>query len=132
MPRRRKDENLKTRPDLSDREWLDWLATQPENRGIRIHDLHRRMIRWCIERGEQPTRRRLLNWLDRTRQDVPITDAVTPPRQQFAADPEPQLPDCKICKNERCIRILVRPDSPYEWARYETHICTCVEEGRGG
>ncbi|CAN5353365.1 hypothetical protein BH10ACI2_BH10ACI2_00070 [soil metagenome] len=71
------DEDLKTRPDLKDQEWLVHLRSLPENRGIDIEGLYRRMLDWCEKRQITPSRRRLLTWLGKEREDVPVT--YTPP-----------------------------------------------------
>lgn len=69
-----KPETLKTRPDLADdQEWLVWLRLQPENKGIEVDSLYRRMVEWCRQKGITPTRRRLINWLNNERSDVPMT-----------------------------------------------------------
>lgn len=83
----------KTRPDLDDENWLAWTAAQPENRGIDVRSLYRKMLDWCQKKGEIPTRRRLLRWLDDQREAVPI------------ATKPPQDADCKNCGNER--RVII-------------------------
>lgn len=65
--------DLKTRPDLDDRHWLVWTAAQPENKGIDVHAMYRKMLTWCRQKGVTPTRLRLLRWLDTERQAVPLT-----------------------------------------------------------
>ncbi len=82
-------QNLKTRPDLDDESWLKLIERLPENKDLNVRTLYRRMLRWCEQKGQTPTRRRLLKWLDNEREAVPIkmTD-----------------PDCTNCKNERWIK----------------------------
>ena len=66
-------EQQKTRPDLNDQEWLVWLGQQPENRGIEVHALYRQMIEWAFKTGKTPSRLRLLNWINREREAMPMT-----------------------------------------------------------
>lgn len=65
-------ERLKTRPDLGDSDFLSHLAALSENRGIAVPELHDRMIAWCVKKREQPSRLRLLKWIDNERAAVPI------------------------------------------------------------
>lgn len=68
-----KAEEKKTRPDLTDDlEWLVWVDMQPENKGIEVKTMYRKMLAWCANKGVTPTRRRLLRWLDNEREDVPV------------------------------------------------------------
>lgn len=88
MPKKSKE--LKTRPDLTEAEWLSWLGELDENRGIDVRELYQKMIAWCVRKSEQPTRRRLLKWIENTRESVPI-------------DINKEL-DCAECNNERWVR----------------------------
>lgn len=69
----------KTRPDLDGKAWLNWLAEQPENAGIDVKALCRKMLEWCEKRKQQPTRRRLLKWIESTRESVPMDLDDKPP-----------------------------------------------------
>lgn len=115
MPRKTDPAAQKTRPDLADREWIIWLEQQPENRGIEVRALYRKMCEWCQRRGVTPTRRRLLRWLDGEREAVPMIAA--PP-----AIPEknirPTRPDCDYCGNNRFVRAEIDPNAAFEWARF--------------
>ncbi|MEZ5421815.1 MAG: hypothetical protein R2682_15235 [Pyrinomonadaceae bacterium] len=73
MPRKPDPAKQKTRPDLSDQEWLVWLGLQPENRGIDIRALYRQMLDWCSRKGVTPTRRRLLRWLASDQEAMPMS-----------------------------------------------------------
>lgn len=116
--KKQEPEKLKTRPDLDDENWLGWTAAQPENRGIDVRVMYRKMLEWCHRKGQTPTRRRLLRWLDNERDAVPLT--YEPPYLDKAAEPEKPgqiLPDCEYCGNERFISAVVDPDAKFEFAR---------------
>ncbi|HQZ81591.1 MAG TPA: hypothetical protein PLR83_00095 [Pyrinomonadaceae bacterium] len=110
----------KTRPDLGDHEWLAWLGSQPENRGIDVRAMHRKMFDWCRQKRVTPTRRRLLRWLDSDREAMPMKAAASPPKPAS----KPQLPDCVACGNERFIRTEVYPDAQYDWMRWRMLPCS--------
>ena len=61
-------EQLKTRPDLDDQAWLVWLSRQPENRGILVAEMYRKMLEWCGEKRITPTRLPRIPLRMRTRQ----------------------------------------------------------------
>jgi hypothetical protein len=65
-------EALKTRPDLSDSDYLTHLSGLPENKHLNVPKMFDKMIAWCSQEGETPSRKRLLNWLDRDRKDLPM------------------------------------------------------------
>ncbi len=52
-------------PKLSDEEWLSQLAADPTYAGIDVRREHGKMLRWCEANGKQPSRRRLVNWINR-------------------------------------------------------------------
>ncbi len=93
-------ENLKTRPDLTDEEWIAWTAAQPENRGIDVRSMYRNMLEWCLKKGVTPTRRRLLRWLDSEREAMPLT--YEPPYFEKPVDPNGP---CGECSGERKITV---------------------------
>lgn len=68
-----KKPDLKTRPDLNDEDYLVWLKEQPENTGIPVNSLYRKMLVWCEKKGRTPSRMRLLNWIDGEREASPMT-----------------------------------------------------------
>jgi hypothetical protein len=133
MPRKQSPESIKTRPDLGDEEWLVWISAQPENKGIYVREMYRKMLEWCMKKGITPTRRRLLRWLDTEREAVPVT--YTPPYFEEpgtarVADQEPEtpkLPDCKVCDNERFVKAVINPDAEFEWARTGMVPCTACD-----
>lgn len=99
---------LKTRPDLTDdQHWLVWLDQQPENKELDVHGLYRKMLTWCEQRQNQPTRRRLLKWLETERENIPMT--YKPPYHETAAETppaafEPPKP-CEFCGKELCLSL---------------------------
>ena len=90
-------ENLKTRPDMDDQTWIVWLQQQPEYKAMEIAELYRSMLEWCIKKGKTPTRLRLLNWLNRERESMPMT--FEPPYFE-----NPNAP-CTECNGEGRLRV---------------------------
>lgn len=66
-------DKARTRPDLSEADWLNHLQELPENRGIDVPLLFKRMLAWCERNGKPSSRQRLLVWLDKDRADGPIS-----------------------------------------------------------
>lgn len=64
---------------MSDEDWLDHLATLPQYAGVNVRAKFERLLSWCAEKGDTPTRQRLKNWLDK--------DA----KQQRMAPPAPKI-----------------------------------------
>ena len=64
---------------MSDEDWLDHLATLPQYAGVNVRAKFERLLAWCAEKGDTPTRQRLKNWLDK--------DA----KQQRMAPPAPKI-----------------------------------------
>jgi hypothetical protein len=64
---------------MSDEDWLDHLATLPQYQGVNVRAKFERLLAWCAEKGDTPTRQRLKNWLDK--------DA----KQQRMAAPAPKI-----------------------------------------
>lgn len=50
---------------VPDKDFLDGLAKDLAYEGIDVAREHAKMIRWCEQHRKQPTRRRLVNWLNR-------------------------------------------------------------------
>lgn len=71
-------ERMKTRPDMRDNEWLYHLASLEENQDIDVNTLYDRMVEWCRDNRKQPSRLRLLKWLDGERSAVPMTAQPRP------------------------------------------------------
>jgi 5-methylcytosine-specific restriction endonuclease McrA len=55
---------------LSEEEFLARLESDPAFTGIDVRRLNSKMILWCEVNGKRPTRRRLVNWLNR--EDKPV------------------------------------------------------------
>lgn len=72
LPIEKKRRRKNVRPELTDEEWLANLKTQPENHGKDIDGLRVRMFKWCQDRGETPTRRRLEVWLKKEEPMLPM------------------------------------------------------------
>ncbi len=120
MPKKKDPTVQKTRPDLADGPWIQWLEEQPENRGVDIPALFDRMISWCVRKGQQPTRRRLLAWLDNERSAVPIS---IPKPKNSTAEPAPSY-NCKNCFDLGYINVK-DPSSPYSWALIQAPCPKC-------
>ncbi len=103
-------ENLKTRPDLDDETWLVWVSAQPENRGLFVREMYRKMLEWCQKKGVTPTRRRLLKWLDGEREAMPMTYKPA----YFEPEPTPAGPTCAACNDSG--EITRQPENAkYDW-----------------
>ena len=129
----KKDEKLKTRPDLDDKAWIVWLTMQPENRGILVAEMYRKMLEWCQKKGVTPTRLRLLKWLDGEREAMPMTyePAYLPDAQAFERGTPrnlPVLPDCDVCNNERFVSEIIDPNAQFEWQRSGMVPCTACND----
>lgn len=55
---------------MSDEEWLEYVKANPAYAGLDIKHVKAKMEVWCKTNGKKPTRRRLLNWLNR--EDKPM------------------------------------------------------------
>jgi Helix-turn-helix domain len=140
----RKQERIKTRPDLDDRAWLEHLRSLDENRGVDIDALYTRMLDWSEKNRATPSRLRLLKWVEKERSDVPVsyrppiatnghraprageTFAVTnetatlPPARTAELRPPPDLP---IEQTEawnalrRIVREMLPPETYENWIR---------------
>lgn len=55
----------------SDSDWLSELSKDKTYSGIDVSREHGKMLNWCRTNQKQPTRRRFVNWLNRT--DKPMT-----------------------------------------------------------
>ena len=64
---------------MSDDDWLDHLATLPQYAGVNVRAKFEHLLKWCVDKGETPTRQRLKVWLDK--------DA----KQQRMAAPAPKI-----------------------------------------
>lgn len=95
----KRSEKQKTRPDLEDQDWIEHLKVQDDNRGIDIAALFDRMLAWCAKKRVTPSRLRLLNWLDREREAVPVSfnpPAKSTPLVETRFIPKPQRPPASV------------------------------------
>ena len=67
-----------SKPALCDADYLAQLQALPAYQGIDVKQEHSRMTSWCWVNGKQPTRRRLVNWLNRC--DRPMEAPESPPQ----------------------------------------------------
>lgn len=58
------------RSQVCDEEFLEELQNKPAYQGINVKRLYDKMVVWCEMKGKQPTRLRLINWLNR--EDIPM------------------------------------------------------------
>lgn len=65
--------------NMPEDEWIALLEGNAAYQGIDIRKLKAKMEAWCVTNGKQPTRKRLLNWLNR--EDKPLQ---TEPKAQGA------------------------------------------------
>ena len=72
-----------SKPALCDADYLTQLQALPAYQGIDVKQEHSRMTSWCWVNGKQPTRRRLVNWLNRCDRpmEAPASPAQPPPQQ---------------------------------------------------
>jgi len=61
-----------SRPSPDDPDWVKSLKANPAYQGIDVDRMIGKMRAWCEVRGKEPTRARLLNWLNR--EDKPMRD----------------------------------------------------------
>jgi hypothetical protein len=73
-PKRIVDETrLKTRPDLTDGEYIEFLEPQYPN--VSVKASYDTMIEWCERKSQTPSRLRLLKWLEKEVSAVPMASA---------------------------------------------------------
>lgn len=60
---------------LTDDEWIETLKKNPAYQGLNIDVVKGKMEVWCTTNGKKPTRKRLLNWLNR--EDRPLAPSAT-------------------------------------------------------
>jgi ribosomal protein L7/L12 len=53
-------------------DWIKWLEEQPENQGINVRGLYRKMTKECKEKGDSVTRERFVRWLAVERRGIPM------------------------------------------------------------
>jgi hypothetical protein len=110
----------KSRPKSpkTDEEFLAEL--QADYPKLDVAHVNRKMISWCKVNNKQPTRRRLVNWLNR--EDVPITPAQRNNPGVNGGTPEAKI-ICKQCLDTGSIDQKPK-NAKYEWER-ESVPCPC-------
>lgn len=79
-------------PKLPDDEYLEVLQADPAYAKLEVRHVFAKMSVWCTTRGKQPTRRRLVDWLNR--EDQPITTNGN------GNKPHAPTPfECRTCRN---------------------------------
>jgi hypothetical protein len=61
-----------------DEEFFDECQRNPAYAALDIRMVYHKMVLWCQNKGKQPTRSRLLNWL--SREEKPMTAKLPPPK----------------------------------------------------
>src|SRR5438067_10914115 len=80
-----KKEGANESRQLSDEDWLASLVHDKTYSGIDIRHEHGKMIQWCAVNHKQPTRRRFVNWLNRSERPMkPVKSA----RDRFEVFPQ--------------------------------------------
>jgi len=76
------------RPQICDDDYLSELQANPAYAMLDVRRLYHKMVEWCRLKGKQPTRGRLVNWLNR--EDPPMTANGKPPtKASVGASPPP-------------------------------------------
>jgi len=63
-------ERSRSKLKTCDQDYLSELQADAAYRALNVPLIHAKMLRWCSEKGKQPTRARLINWLNR--EDQPM------------------------------------------------------------
>lgn len=71
---------------LSDDEFFNQLEVNPAYVGIDVRRLNQKMIAWCEVNGKRPTRRRLVNWLNREDRPMENGNGSHKPRYESSTD----------------------------------------------
>ncbi|HWQ32279.1 MAG TPA: hypothetical protein VNQ79_05295 [Blastocatellia bacterium] len=59
-----------------DEEFLEELQAQPAYQRLNVRLIYSKMASWCRVNGKEPTRRRLINWLNREDQPLQVAEAA--------------------------------------------------------
>jgi hypothetical protein len=54
----------KAAPIASDEVWLDGLSQDPTYKGMDVKQEYGKCVNWCLVNRKQPSRRRVINWLN--------------------------------------------------------------------
>ena len=61
---------------MSDADFLAFLKSEPAYRGVNIEREEGKMRAWCKANNREPSRKRLVNWLNRATNDAPMAGTV--------------------------------------------------------
>lgn len=86
------------RPTVCDEEYLAELQANPAYAMLDVRQCYHKMVAWCQNKGKQPTRGRLVNWLNN--EDRPM---MTPTPQNGGSNGRNQIPH-RETHNERAAR----------------------------
>jgi hypothetical protein len=59
-------------PPASDEAWLDGLSQDPTYKGINVRQEYGKCVNWCAANRKQPSRRRVINWLNNVQQPMQV------------------------------------------------------------
>jgi uncharacterized protein YdaU (DUF1376 family) len=85
------------RPVICDEEFLEELQGNPAYAAFDVRTLYHRMVAWCGVHGKQPTRRRLVNWLNR--EEKPMAISSPPKGMQNGRVHSPQASDTRTTED---------------------------------
>ncbi|MDQ3919320.1 MAG: hypothetical protein M3348_12670 [Acidobacteriota bacterium] len=80
----------KRRPVPCDEEYLAELQAEPAYQALNVAHVFSKMSAWCKARGKQPTRMRLINWLNREDQPMAVVSDQPARAAPSTASPERQ------------------------------------------
>lgn len=71
--KRSRSQSSRSRPSECDEDWLKELQAKPAYQSLDVAHCYSKMLAWCEVKSKQPTRLRLINWLNR--EDRPLQAA---------------------------------------------------------
>lgn len=92
---------------LTENEFLSHLESNPAYAGIDVRRLNDKMVAWCEVNGKQPSRRRLVNWLNR--EERPMENGNGTHKPKFESSTERNVRNLR--ENAEYIRRLQNSDS---------------------
>lgn len=99
-------------PKLADDEYLDELQKRKPYLLVNVRNVFEKMEVWCETKGVQPTRKRLLNWLNTEQRPMAATNGNKAP---------PVDDDCRDCRNTGLIKVA----DPLRGYEEFTQQCKC-------
>jgi len=70
-PEKPKKSSRRKKSEMTDEEWLAMVKANPAYSGLDVDRVQAKLLAWCATKGKEPTRSRLLNWLNR--EEKPLT-----------------------------------------------------------